>query len=413
MAQALTGLRVIDLSMWWAGPFVTQLLGDLGAEIIKIESVQVVDGWRGALLTSGSGRPWEQSAVFNGVNRNKFGITLNLQDPRGVELCKRLVAIGDVVVENYTPRVMDSFGLGYGVLKEIKPDIIMISLPGYGSTGPWRDYPAFAFPVEEMAGFPQITGYPDDGVPRRWGNAAADAIAGLTGAYAVLVALEHRRRTGQGQHIDLSQVEALTCFLGEAILDCQVNHRLPERLGNRHPSYAPHGVYACKGDDKWVAIAVTTEAEWQALCAELGQRGWLSDPRFVDPVARRRHHDLIDSVIRCWTRERDRHEVMRKLQTAGVPAMPVLSSAELIGDEHMKARGYFQKISRAEIGEHVHGVLWAHFSETPLRLRMPAPLLGEHNEQVLKGLLGLNDADLAELAREQVIGSMPARTYSR
>ncbi|MCE2487791.1 MAG: CoA transferase [Desulfurellaceae bacterium] len=206
MPQLLSGIRVIDLSMWWAGPFVTQLLGDMGAEIIKIESIQVPDGWRFTVPNAAHDKPWELSSYYNGVNRNKYGLTLNLQDPRGIELCKRLVGMGDIVVENYTPRVMTNFGLDYAKLRAIKPDIIMLSLSGYGGTGPWRDYTAFAFPVEDMSGFPQLTGYEDDDTPRRWGNSGVDAISGLTGAYAILTALEHRRRTGEGQRIDLSMV---------------------------------------------------------------------------------------------------------------------------------------------------------------------------------------------------------------
>ena len=405
MSQILSGIRVIDLTMWWAGPFVTQLLGDMGAEIIKIESIQVADGWRFTNPKADHDKPWELSSYFNGVNRNKHGITLNLQDPRGIELCKRLVAIGDVVVENYTPRVMENFGLDYPKLCEIKSDIIMLSLSGYGGTGPWRDYAAFAFPVEDMSGFPQMTGYEDDDTPRRWGNSGVDAISGLTGAYAVLTALEHRRRTGEGQRIDLSMVEALTSFLGGPILDYQVNTRLPQRQGNHHPAHAPHSMYPCKGEDTWVSIAATSEEEWRALCTTMGRLDWLTDTRFADPVARHTHQAVLDEAIGEWTQQYERMEVMQTLQTAGVPAMPVLSSADVLNDPHMKARDYFQRTTRAEVGPHAHGLHWAHFSDTPLSLRRPAPLLGEHNEFVLKELLGLSDAELSDLERDEVIGT--------
>lgn len=338
MPQPLSGIRVIDLTMWWAGPFVTQILGDLGAEIIKVESIQVPDGWRFTSPRPGQEKPWEMSSYFNGVNRNKYDVTLNLQDPRGIALCKRLVAVGDVVVENYTPRVMENFGLSYPPLRELKPDVIMLSLSGYGGTGPWRDYAAFAFPVEDMSGFPQTTGYEDDHTPRRWGSAAVDAISGLTGAYAVLVALEHRRRTGEGQYIDLAMLEVLTAFLGEALLDYQANGRVPERHGNHHPRHAPHAIYPCKGDDKWVAIAVTNENEWHSLCSVVNRPEWLTDLRFADPVVRHRYQQSLDEELGRWTRERDRMEVMKTLQTAGVPAMPVLSSADLLNDPHLQAR---------------------------------------------------------------------------
>jgi crotonobetainyl-CoA:carnitine CoA-transferase CaiB-like acyl-CoA transferase len=283
----------------------------------------------------------------------------------------------------------------------------MISLPAYGSTGPWSDYSGFAFPVEEMAGFPQLTGYADDGVPRRWGNAAADAIAGLTGAYAVLTALEHRRRTGEGQQIDLSQVEALTCFLGEAILDYQVTGRLPRRRGNRHPTYAPHGLYPCAGEDRWVAISVTNEQQWQSLCACIGRAEWLTDSRFADAVGRSQHQDALDEVIAGWTSGRDQMAVMRTLQATGVPTMPVLSSEDLLEDPHLRSRGYFRTSSRAEIGRHEHGLLWAHFSETPIALSRPAPTLGEHNGSVFGKLLGISAAQMKDLAESRVIGTVP------
>jgi crotonobetainyl-CoA:carnitine CoA-transferase CaiB-like acyl-CoA transferase len=341
------------------------------------------------------------------VNRNKLGITLDLRQARGVELLRQLIATGDVLVENYTPRVMDSFGMPYEAIRAIRPEIVMISLPAYGGTGPWRDYAGFAFPVEEMAGFPQLTGYADDGVPRRWGNAAADSIAGLNGAYAVLTALEHRRRTGEGQHIDLSQVEALTCLLGEQILDYQINGRIPARLGNRHSAYAPHGVYPCAGDDRWIAISVTDEGQWQSLCACIGRPEWLTDSRFDTPRGRCSHQDALDEGIAGWTGERDRVAAMRALQAAGVPAMPVMSSAELLEDEHLRSRAYFQKATREVTGEQTHGMAWAHFSRTPIELKRPAPLLGEHNDTVLGGLLGLSPSEQQQLAEEQVIGSEP------
>ena len=404
---ALSGLRVLDLSMWWAGPFCTQLLGDLGAEIIKVESVQVMDGWRSAGSDPTSERWWESSTFFAGANRNKRDVTLNLSDERGMELFRRLVPLADVIVENYTPRVMENFGLAYEQLRAIRPNIIMVSLPGYGSSGPWRDYPAYAFPVEEMAGFPQLTGYADDGEPRKWGNASADAIAGVTGAYAVLTALERRRRTGLGAHVDISQVEALTAFLGEAVLDYQVNGRLPRRFGNRHPVFAPHGLYPCAGEDRWVAIAVTGEDEWRALCACVAHPEWRTDARFATPAERYRHQDLLDAEIARWTAARERLDATRALQTAGVPAMPVLSSSELLTDEHLRARGYFRTANREEIGEHVHGLLWAHFARTPMTLRSPAPTLGQDNTAVFGDLLGLTDEELERLSREHVIGRAP------
>ncbi len=403
----LAGLRIIDLSMWWAGPFCTALLGDLGADVIKVESSQVIDGWRGAQADPNHPQWWEVSALFAGANRNKRGITLNLHDARGIDLLKRLVADADVVVENYTPRVMDNFGLGFDKLRTITPDLIMISLPAYGSTGPWRDYGGFAFPVEEMSGFPQLTGYADDGVPRRWGNAASDAIAGMHGTYAVLAALEHRRRTGEGQAIDLSQIEALTCFLGEPMLDYQVNDRLPRRWGNGHGVYAPHGLYPTAAQGEYIAISVVAEEQWSALCRCLGRADWLDDERFATPQGRHASQGELDAGIAEWCQTCTPNEAASALQAAGVPASPVLAATDLLDNEQLVARGYFEHAHRPEIGPHTHGLRWAHFSRTPVRLTRAAPTLGEHNAEVLHDLLGLTETEIAALAADQVIGWEP------
>jgi len=406
-AGPLDGLRIVDLSMWWAGPFCTALLGDLGADVIKVESTQVFDGWRGAQADPNHPQWWEVSALFAGANRNKRGITLNLHDHRGLELLRRLVADADVVVENYTPRVMDNFGLGFDALREIRPDLIMISLPAYGSSGPWRDYGGFAFPVEEMAGFPQLTGYADDGIPRRWGNAASDAIAGMHGAYAVLAALEHRRQTGEGQAIDLSQVEALTCFLGEPILDYQVNDRLPQRRGNGHGIYAPHGVYPTATEAEWVAISVIDEEQWRALCSRLGRSDWLADARFSTARGRHSNQAELDEGITSWCRMRTPQEATHALQAAGIPGAPVFPATDLLENEQLAARGYFEYATRPEMGRHAHGLRWAHFSRTPIQLKRAAPTLGEHNAEVLRDLLHLTEAEIAALATDDVIGWQP------
>jgi crotonobetainyl-CoA:carnitine CoA-transferase CaiB-like acyl-CoA transferase len=391
--------------MWQAGPTVTMMLGDMGAEIIKIEAIQRLDGWRGGAGLSES-RAYERGPNWNGLNRNKLGLTLDLKDADGRAVFERLVTVADVVVENYTPRVMEDFGLPYATLRAINPAIIMISLSGFGSTGPWRDFPAFAFPTEEMSGFSQLTGYPG-GPPMLIGHPVTDALAGMFGTFAVLVALEQCRRTGRGQHLDCSQVEALTGLVGDELFEYTMNHRMPPRLGNRHRWMAPHGVYRCRGEDAWVAIAVGSDDEWRSLCAAIERPDLASDPRFATMPERHRHQEELTAPIEQWTRTRDHHEVMHILQAHGVAAGPVLMPSELLSDPHLADRGFFEVLDRAEVGAHPYPGPAFKLSKTPGRLRRPAPLLGEHNHDVLGGLLGLSDDELSRLARRNVIGTAP------
>ncbi|MBE0480739.1 MAG: CoA transferase [Dehalococcoidia bacterium] len=400
----LHGVRIIDTCIYWAGPMATMILADLGAEVVKIESIQRLDYLR---LLGGWPSPdgYEWSAVFNGANRNKYGITLNLNHPKGRDIFKSLVKTGDIVTENFSPRVMENWGLSYNDLIKINPRIIMLSMPGFGTTGPWRNYVTFGPNVEMVSGMPIISGYPDGG-PVMTGY-LADPAAGLVGAAAVLVALQHRQLTGQGQRIDLSQMEAITSFMGEPIMDYAMNKRIRPRAGNRHPVHAPYGVYRCSGEDEWATISVTSEKEWQSLCDALGKPGLTREPKFSDAPGRRKNHDELDTIIEAWTRQRDRFEVMRVLQEHGVAAGPVLNYSEVLSDPHIQDRGFFQVVTRPVTGTHPHPGFPAKFTETPVSIRRPAPTLGQDNEEVLKRLLGMGDAEIAELAREEIIGTKP------
>ena len=254
------------MTMFQAGPMVTLMASDLGADVIKIEAIQRLDGWRGS--GTGGGRPWENSGLFNWVNRGKRGITLNLTDPRGPALVRQLVATADAVVENFTPRVMGNFGLDYKSLRAITPDLVMLSMPGFGGTGSWRDYAVFAWTTEQMSTICHLTGY-EDGGPMLTGTTCGDPLAGLMGAVALLSALHHRRLTGEGQHVDLSQVEACTSFMGDLLIEAQLTHADPGRHGNRSTTMAPHGIYPCR-DDRWVAVACRDDEEWRALATAMG-----------------------------------------------------------------------------------------------------------------------------------------------
>ncbi|MDD5127806.1 MAG: CoA transferase [Dehalococcoidales bacterium] len=405
----LTGVRVLDLTAFWSGPFAASLLGSVGAEVIKIESTRRIDPWRGAATASLTGeKTYERSPLFNTVNLDKLGITIDLTTAKGVELFKSLVRISDVVMENYTPRVMKNFGLDYPVLREINPKIIMISMAAHGSTGPWREFPGFAYPMEQMSGIPQLTGEPDR-PPRMTDVSPSDPAAAVNGTMAVLTALLFRQRTGRGQYIDLSQVEALTCLVGDAIVEYSMNGRNRNRLGNRHPFWAPQGYYRCKGDNQWVGITVTSDAEWAAFLKVLGSPDWAKDGKYADSTGRWQHQDELDKHIGAWTEHYDHYEVVTMLQAAGIAAGPVLSPPELLQDPHLNARGYFQEVERKLVGTHRYPVPTAamRFSRCPISIRRPSPMVGEHNEYVFGNLLGMSPPEIQALADEKIIGTTP------
>ena len=296
MPEALEHIRVIDLTTAWAGPFATMILADLGAQVIRVEAIQRIDSWRllNQMRPSEDGA-WERSMSGNSVNRNKYGITLDLTNPRGVRVFKSLVKVADIVIENYSPRVMLNFGLDYPVLKAINPSLIMLSLPGWGMTGPWRYYVGFARTVEQLGGLSQLTGYLDSG-PAVIGPGLdiGDPVAGLSGAFALLISLQHRLTTGQGQYIDCSQNEALTCLIGDAVMDYTMNKRVQGRRGNRHPFMAPHGCYRCRdlnNDDRRVAIAIGSDEEWVHFSDAMGNPAWTKEQRFADSLSRWQNQD--------------------------------------------------------------------------------------------------------------------------
>ena len=400
----LAELRIVDLTQFQSGPMVTLIAGDLGAEVIKVESIQRVDGWRGG----GRGeRRWEKSPNFNWVNRNKKGITLNLTDPRGADLLRRLVAVSDVVVENYTPRVMANFGLDYERLREVRPDLVMLSMPGFGGDSPWRDYTAFAWTTEQMSMLCHLTGYEDSG-PLFTSTTGGDPLAALMGTLALFAALNHRRRTGEGQHIDLSQLETATAFAAQALVEAQLAQIEPTRRGNDSPVHAPHGAFPCRGEDRWLALACRSDAEWRGLCEELGLP---ADTDGTHPMAttadRLAAREAVTAHVARATAGRDADELMLALQTRGIAAGVVVDGARMLADPHLAARGFWVVQDREGVGE-------KHYPGQPFRLRRApfvdprrSPFLGEWNEAVLGGLLGVPDDQLQELAGDRVIGTDP------
>jgi len=399
--DCLSGVRIIDFTRYAAGPQITLLLAHMGAEVIKIETMMDLDHFRRqeAAVVWGSARA--SADCFNSLNANKMSITLNLKTSRGVELAKRLIRICDVVVDNFKAGVMDRLGLGYPVLKKIKPDIIMLSASSHGTVGPESSYIAYAVTMGALSGASEVTGY-EGGAPTIM-RSSADLRPGTAAAFAILAALNYREQTGEGQFIDFSAREAISCGIGELIMDYTMNGRVRTRNGNRDDIMAPHNCYRCKGGDKWVSIAVGNDKEWAALCRAMGNPAWATDERFADQFSRWKHQDQLDVLIGEWTAQHTHYEVMDILQKEGVAAVPAFSNEELFNDPHCKDRECFVSVNHPEEGEmYVVAPPWK-FSETPAKVTSAAPLLGQHNEYVFGELLGIPKDEISRLVAEKVL----------
>jgi len=417
MTKPLSGVRVIDLTQVFAGPTCTRILSDLGAEVIRMEAPARLDITRSLIHADNDGRdvPWERGAYFIIRNAGKKEIVVDLNQERGRELLRGLIAQSDVLAESFTPRVMRAFELDYEHVRQIKPDIVMISLSGYGQDGPYSDWSAYGMGLEPASGVSQLTGYLG-GAPLRSGLSFTDPYSGFAGAGAVLAALHYRRRTGKGQYIDLSEQEAAVPLLGAALMDYAMNGRLPERIGNRSPWAAPQGCYRCAGDDDWLVISIESDDEWSAFCGATGHPEWSQDERYAGVLGRVAHHDELDKMIESWTREQDHYEAFHLLQRAGVKAAPVLNGKELLLDPHMRERGQFDTVDQPHVGRRpVQRHLAAKFTPASLSAgtgfdasaQGPAPTLGQHNREVLSGLLGLSDAEIDGLEAQGVIATQP------
>ncbi len=391
--SVLDGVRVLDFGWVLAAPYATRLLADYGAEVIKVQPLY---------------RPEQEDAFsrgyFNTWNRNKLGITLDMGQSSGREMAGRLVAQSDVVVENFSPRVMKNWGLGYERLCHLKPDIILLSMSAMGHTGPWRDYSGFAPTVQAASGLTYLTGFPGR-APSGPGFSYADHLAGLFGVLAVLEALEGRRLTGRGQHIDLSELEATVSLLDTAVLDYTVNGREALPSGNRslHPPAAPHGVYPCRGEDRWCAVAVFTEEEWQALCRVMGGLDWAGRGEFATMEGRLRNDDELDYLISRWTKKHTAEKVMALLQEAGIAAGVVQDASDLARDPQLKAREFFVTLDHLEMGPTIADGTPMKLTRTPAIFRRAAPLPGQDNDYVFGRLLGVDKEEREQLRREGVI----------
>jgi crotonobetainyl-CoA:carnitine CoA-transferase CaiB-like acyl-CoA transferase len=404
----LEGIRVIDLTAFWAGPFATQYLATLGADVIKVESAQRPDPMRFNVSVPTTTDQWyERGSLYLSVNLNKRGITLDLTQPRGRELFLNLVSTADVVVENFTPRVMEQFGLTYDALRSVRPDLVYLRMPGWGLEGPWRDRPAFASTMEQTSGMAWITGWPD-GPPMLAG--ICDALAGVHGAFAVLAALDQRRHTGEGQQIELAMLDMSANIAVEQILEYAAYGHLMAREGNRGPTAAPQGIYPCAQPDTWLALAVRTHDEWQALCRAMANPQLAADEELASVEGRRAAHDRIDREITSWCETRTLDEALAGLQAVGVPAEPVVSPCDIDRERQMLARGFWEEVDHPVVGRHRYPGWPMRMSGHRRWYRSAAPLLGQHTEEVLHELLGVSPAELEVLRDAHVIGNELLRT---
>ncbi len=414
-AGPLTGLRAVVLTQAWAGTFCTELLGFLGVEVIQIETRRRLDSWRGG-VSAPAGRlpetptaihPWNTSPLYNSVNLNKEAITLDLSHPDGLNAFKQMVMTADIVAENFTSRVMSNFGLNFAALTRIRPGVVMISMSAYGATGPYANTPGIGGTIEPMAGMSALLGY-EDGPPINSGQMYPDPVAGYFGAAAVITALHHRERTGEGQWIDLSMQETSMTFIADALMDFSVNRRVRGRLGNHHPSVAPHNMYPCAAAG-WIALSAANDSEFNSLCEAAGRSDWAADSRFACASCRKQHELELDAEIAAWTTPQEAPALEQLLRAAGVPAAAVRNSQQVLEIETLWQRGMLVRVAHPEAGQHAYAAQPWRLSSTPGGVRLPAPGLGEHSRAVLTGLLGMDDAAYAQLEAAGVTGTEPNR----
>ena len=384
----LEGVRVLDLSWIIAGPTATRFLAMMGAEVIKVGSARRPD-------------PSTRGAPFQAYNQSKLYAALNISRPEGLELALSLVSVSDVVVENFAAGVIERLGLGYDALRLAKPDIIMLSSSGTGHSGPDKDYVAYGSLLQYYTGWNAISGYPDSEPIK--GGLWADPWVGMELAMVAAAALNHRAVSGEGNYVDFSMAEALTASIPEALLDYQMNDRVPEPLGNADSRHCPHDVYRCAGSDRWIAIVVTDDEEWRALCAVIGRRDLSEDAALADPNGRRKQQSRIDAAISEWTEQREDYAAMHILQNAGVPSAPYLSPERVFTDPQLREGGFFATRTASDGKQRDLPALGWRFDGGPAPRITAAPVLGQHNGYVYGELLGLSEGEVTQLVDEQII----------
>lgn len=401
MQDALQGIRVVDFGHVLAGPYCTMQLASLGAEVIKVETRARPDEQR-AHRGDGTHANLEANSNFFECNLGKLSCSINLTTDEGRALAKRLVATADIVLENMRPGVMTKLGLDYDELVKVKPDLIMLSLSGFGATGPWRRYAAYNPCFTSVGGVSHLTGYAEK-KPNTMTNSGGDARAGTAAVFAAMIALRFRQQTGRGQYIDSSSCEVINSMIGDQMMDYAMNRRSPRRHGNSDAAMAPHNVYRCAGADEWISIAVGSDAEWQGLVRALGSPDWALAPEYATAEGRWTHRDRLDQSIAAWSADKSYYDAMRLLQAEGVPATPSFKAEDLFNDPHVLARGAVQEVDHPVLGRRKTITPPYRLSRTPARIRRTAPQLGGDNDHVFKTLLGMGDAEIARLEDAKVI----------
>ncbi len=416
----LAGLRVVELTTAWAGPMCGRVLAWLGAEVIRVETAARPCGWRHAAEARAKfrypdnepgPRPYNRSALFNSQNVGKLAIALDLKRPGGHAALLRLIAKSDVVVSNFTPGTLGRLALGYADLVKVRPDIIVVEMPAYGIAGPMANSTALGPTMEMATGMSSLIGYRNGGPPTYTGPSYMDPTGGFNGAAAVLTALAWRDRSGRGQHVEVPQVEAAMHYAGPEILHAIISGRDPERSGNRVDWAAPHDTFPARGDDEWVVIAVTTEAQWAALRRVIGDAR-LDAAEYAALAGRLAAQDALAEVIGAWTSVRSKLEAATLLQAAGVPAAPVQKANDALASPYLAARGFFADIEHPEAGRHPHQGLPFHFSKSFAGPTRPAPCLGEHTDAVLRDLLGLPAEEIRALEAAGTIANTPPSAHA-
>ncbi len=393
----LSGIRVADFSVHAAGPFAGLMLAEMGAEVIKVESSARLDITRRPHAMYG-----KPPSSFEQINANKKSVCLNLKEPKAVELALELISVSELALENFRPGVLRRLGLGYEAMREVRPDIILVSLSSNGQTGPESSYAGYAPMFAALGGLGHLTGYPD-GPPVELRH-AMDHTGGMMAAFAAVAAVSARQRTGLGQHVDVSVRDLATSFIGPELLDVAMNSRDPHRQGNRDDSAAPQGVYRCRGEDDWVSISVASEDEWRGFVAALGHPVWATGEDFGDGFRRWRRRDELDDLVSEWASQRTAQEITTILQSHGVAAYPSLSPDSLMQDAHLIAREAFPQVRNEETGEEQRAVIppWR-FSVTPSGIDQWTPELGQNNLDVFSAILGLPEEEVRRLEEAQVI----------
>ena len=401
-AGPLERYRVLDFGWVLAGALPGMILADMGAEVIKVETRQRMDYMRLGRPIIGDEPDPEQHPLFHNVNRGKLSIAVNTTKPEAIDLIKGLVSHCDVVVENFSPGVMDRLGLGYDVLSGIKPDIVMASISSNGQTGPLRDLRAYAPSIGALSGLDSTMGYEGER-PLGLKHAYADIAGALHSVFAIVSALHQKERTHKGQYIDVSMLRATVATMGVGLMEYELTGNVMAPKGNYDPVMAPYGNYPCQGDDAWVSIAVRTEEEWQGLKVAMGEPAWCEETRFESRYSRQEIRRELDENLATWTRARTAEDITEQLQANGVAALPVMGAEDRLFNPHFKDRGLYSDIEHPSLGtEPIYNIMW-NLEQTPPSIRRHAPLLGEHNQQIFGGLLSMGKEDIARLEEDQVL----------